>query len=142
MAGTILLLLVLQTSLTSIIFLSPASGGMRKGLGVGVKEAFASDDENPDSLENVPPDVQESLIAATQATKTRETKSPADPPYHFWVMAFSVLATAIVVTVLDCCNNARQPALLTVAHNGSAGTGIPATLPEEAEGGGKEGSSY
>ena len=78
--------------------LSPASGEGMEHLGAGVKEAFASDNENPASLENVR-DVQEYSIAATPATKTVETKSPTDPPYHFWVMAFLVLATSIVLTV-------------------------------------------
>ena len=51
-------------------------GGGTEDLGAGDKYSFASN-----------------------VTKTVETKSPKDSPYHFWVMASLLLVTSILVTV-------------------------------------------
>ena len=79
--------------------LAPAASGGMEDLVDGDKKALYSDVESPVDLENVTPAVQESSVAATPVTKTSETQSPTDPPYHLCLMAFLVLATYIVVTV-------------------------------------------
>ena len=95
-------LLSMDTSTHAHLDLSPASGGGMGDLGAGAgeKKAFASDDEAPASLESVTPPGQESTsAAATPVAESLETKSPTDPPYHFWLMAFLVVTTSTVVTV-------------------------------------------
>ena len=112
-------------------------------LGADKEEALASDVESPTGHENGATVDQESVsIAAAPGTKTIGTKSPADPPYHFWVMAFLVLVTAIVVTVgivVTTLANLLSSLLPTLGLLAMVHLLLSQRQPQ---GGGKEGSSY